>query len=190
VYTHELLSTRTGSGETVYHLLAQSYALDCIPKKLINKDSLLLSTDERRTVLHSLAINTPELIPKEITLKEMLIKDKNNCTPLHGYAYGSKWSDIPKEFLTKESVEIKDIEGKTPADFMLDEFGFDVAYRKKGTDQKRISKIKHVLSLVSEDFLNKRRWLENTTLLNLIKKEVFRRVLNKKFSSNEQCIEV
>ena len=190
VFTHELLSTRTDSGETVYHLLAQSYVLECIPKELINKDSLLLETPDKRTVLHSVAVNIPELIPKEITLKEMLIRDKNNFTPLHGYACSSKWSDIPKEFLTKDSVEIEDREGKTPTDYILDEFGFDVAYREKGTDHKRISKVKHVLSLVSQDFLNKRTKLENHTITKLIEQELNKRKILKEINKTEQSLEI
>jgi hypothetical protein len=193
VFTHELLSTKEDSGETVYHMLAHSHVLGCIPKELITKDSLLLTTDEGRTVLHSVAINNPELIPKEITLKEMLMKDKNNFTPLHGYACSNKWADIPKIFLTKESVEIKDREGNTPTDYMLEEFGFDAAYRDKKSDPKRISQIKHILSLISPDFLKtlvKRKGIENLDLLKLIKQEELKRNLHSKLSEKEQSIEI
>lgn len=193
VLTHELLSTKADSGESVYHMLASNFAIDCVPQELITKESLLLSTDEGRTVLHSVAINKPHLIPEEITLKEMLLKDKNDFTPLHGYACSNKWTDIPKAFLTKESVEIKDREGNTPTDYILDEFGFDVAYRDKKFDPKRIAKVNYVLSLVSQDFLKaliKRKGIENPALLNLIKQEEFRRSLHSKLSRKGQSIEI
>jgi hypothetical protein len=193
VLTHELLSTKADSGESVYHMLAQNYALDCVPQELITKESLLLSTNEGRTVLHSVAINCPHLIPKEITLKEMLLKDKNDFTPLHSFACSNKWIDIPKAFLTKESVEIKDKEGNTPTDYILEEFGFDVAYRDKKSDPKRISKVNYVLSLVSQDFLKtlvKRKGIENPSLLNLIKQEEFKRSLHSKLSKKGQSIEI
>jgi hypothetical protein len=190
VFTHELLSAKEDSGESVYHMLAHGYALNCIPQELINRDSLLLTTNEGRTVLHSVAINCPHLIPKEITLKEMLLRDKNDFTPLHGYACGNRWTDIPKAFLTKESVEIKDREGNTPTDYILEEFGFDVAYRDKKSDPKRISKVKHVLSLVSQEFLNKRTKKETPTLLKLIKCEQLKRTLHSKLLEKEQSIEI
>ena len=193
VFTHELLSAKEDSGESVYHMLAHGYALNCIPQELINRDSLLLTTNEGRTVLHSVAINCPRLIPKEITLKEMLLRDKNDFTPLHGYACSNRWTDIPKTFLTKESVEIKDKEGNTPTDYILEEFGFDVAYRDKKSDPKRISKVRHVLSLVSQDFLKtlvKRKGIENLSLLNLIKQEEFKRNLHNKLSEKGHSIEI
>lgn len=193
VLTHELLSAKEDSGESVYHMLAHSNTLNCIPQGLINKDSLLLTTDEDRTVLHSVAINCPHLIPKEITLKEMLLRDKNDFTPLHSYACSNRWTDIPKAFLTKESVEIKSREGNTPTDYILEEFGFDVAYRDKESDPKRISKVRHVLSLVSQDFLKtlvKRKGIENISLLNLIKQEEFKRSLLNKLSEEGQNIEI
>jgi hypothetical protein len=203
VFTHELLSVREDSGETVYHMLAHSHALNYIPQELVTKDSLLLSTKEGRTVLHSLAINSPKLIPKEITLKEMLIKDKNNFTPLHGYSCSNQWANIPKEFLTKESIGIKDVEGKTPADYMIEEFAYDITYRNIKSDPEAVAQIKHVLTLVeniSIDRFNIALSIDGSgitlgqeslsTIVKLINQEMGRRQLHKKLCKNEKSIEI
>jgi hypothetical protein len=200
ILTHKVLSSATNKGETVYHILASLLALETLPPKLITKESLLLSTKDKRTVLHSVAINCPHFIPHDITLKELLVEDENQFTPLHAWACSNTnvdntggWAGIPKKFLTKETINIEDAKGKTPLDYMLEEFNFDVTYRDRKSNPKAISQIKHILSLLSqqslENIVNTKR-INNVVLEKLINHEQVLRKFSKELLAKEQGIEI
>lgn len=194
VLTEELLSTRGAKGETVYHELADSKLLNLLPKELITRKSLLLDSKIHGTVLHKVCMNEPHLIPKDITIDDLLVKDDVNFTPLHCWACSNYWTDIPERFLTKDSIGVRDMDGCSPFDYILERFKADKSYGSWDHDTKARTKVKTLLNLLDGGQLNQlnsnSEYTSNPTLKNIINQEITKRKVLEELAKKEQSIEI
>lgn len=192
VLTEEILSTKGLDGRSVYHILAEQHTIDFLPKRLITRKALTLESDTKWTPLHSVAHHTPHLIPKDIKLEDLLLKSDKNITVLHTWTSGSGWVDIPKEFLTKETLSLKDAAEQTPFLHIVDQFEYDSSYRKRFVGSDMTSKLKYVLSQTHtkqlKEIINNPEDYEK--LVPFVKEEILKRKLFEKISKSEQSLEI
>lgn len=104
--SHKLLALKSNAGQTVFHILANEQA-NRIPQELWTREALLYQDDSKITPLHLITRCSGDLIPKDITINDLLILDEEGNTPLHNWclAPGTDWALIPNKYLTKESLE-------------------------------------------------------------------------------------
>jgi hypothetical protein len=194
VLTEELLSTRGDNEESVYHELADSKILYLLPKELITRKALLLNSKIHGTVLHKVAMNEAHLIPEDITLDDILTKDNVNFTPLHCWVCSNHWADIPERFLTKESIGVRNMDGCSPFDYILERFKQDKSYGSWDHDIKAKAKVKTLLNLIDHRQLNhlssNSEYTSNPTLKILVNQEITKRKVLEELSKNEQSIEI
>jgi hypothetical protein len=107
VLNEELLSLKGKDGDTVYHHQASIGRIKDFPKKVLTKTALTLENDKGMTPLFSMALNEPEMIPKELLTPKYLHVKKGGYTPLHCWLQGESWMNIPLELITKESLRLK-----------------------------------------------------------------------------------
>lgn len=118
--TEEILSSKGNYGETGYHAIASACKAANIPKNLWTKSALLLSSDDNTTPLHHICQYNSSLIHKDITLEDLLVKGYAGVTPLHNWAEGPEWINIPEQFLTAETLKLSAKHEKdTPIDLIL-----------------------------------------------------------------------
>lgn len=192
ILTEEILATKGLDGRSVYHILTEQHTLDFLPKRLITRKALSLKSDTKWTPLHSIAHHTPHQMPKDIKLEELLLKSDKNITVLHTWASGSGWIDIPKEFLTKETLQLKDAAKQTPFLHIVNQFEYDSSFKKRFVSKDMILKLKYVLSQASTKQL--KEIIENPEdyekLAPLIKEELLKRSIIKKLSKSDQSLEI
>jgi hypothetical protein len=192
ILTEEILSTKGLHGKSVYHTLAEHSKIDLIPNRLLTYGALCLRSDTGWTPLHSIAHHTPHLIPKDIKLEDILLKTEKNITVLHTWASGSGWVDIPKEFITKKTLQVEDAAKQTPFSHMVNQFEYDSSYRKRFVGKSMVSQLKYVLSQAStkqlKEIVNNSEDYEK--ILPLIEEVLLKRKLIKELSSSAESIEV
>jgi hypothetical protein len=103
----ELLSTPGHNGHTVYHTLASMGKLGSLPTKLLTKKALTQQSKHGATALLFMAQYEPDIIPKELLTTTFILKEQFGGTPLHSWAKGHLWMNIPLEFITKETLQAK-----------------------------------------------------------------------------------
>jgi len=195
ILTEELLSTTGLDRNSVYHTLAAQAKLDLLPKRLLTHKALTLKSHSDWTPLHSIAHHTPHLMPENITMNDVLLKSRKNITVLHSWSCGAGWVDIPRKFLTKESLQLKDPGKQTPFLHIVNQFEYDSSYRKRFVGKDTISQLKYVLSQTSTKQLKE---IANNPgdykkLSPFVKEELLKRTIVKKLSSQkqqEQSIEI
>jgi hypothetical protein len=192
ILTEEILSAKGLNGRSVYHNLAEQHLIGLLPKRLITHNALTLESATKWTPLHSIAHHTPHQLPKNIKLSDLLLKSDSNITVLHTWASGSGWVDIPKEFITKETFELKDAGNQTPFSHMVNQFEYDSSYRKRFVGKNMVLQLKYVLSQTSTKQL--KEIIENSEdykkLTPLVKKELLKRSIIKKLSKSDQSLEI
>lgn len=112
---YEVLALRGSYNESVYHILAVDHSMRRLPKELITREAVTLKTEYGVMPLHAMAEFEWMLIPEDITLEDVCYPMKGSKqTPLHGWARGRGWLDIPDKFLTRESLLLVDRDNATP----------------------------------------------------------------------------
>jgi putative transposon-encoded protein len=192
ILTEELLSTKGLDGRSVYHTLAEQHLIGLLPKRLITHSALTLESATKWTPLHSIAHHTPHLIPKDAKLEDALLKSEKNITVLHTWANGSGWVDIPKEFLTKGTLQLEDAAEQTPFSQIINQFEYESSYRKRFVGKDMVLQLKHVLSQAStkqlKEIVNNPEDYEELT--PLVKEELLKRKIVKKLSKTNQSLEI
>jgi len=189
--THDLLSLKNKEGETVYHILANTNYVNHIPKEMWTKKTLTIPNNFGITPLHAFARFNCTLIPKDITLEDLLLKDHNGDSPLCLWIHVSRWEKIPDKFFTKKTLELKVGQGKfeTIMHHIAERFKEDQV-RKSTEDLASLDiRIKKMLSKVSGKLLTSLFRKDSPELSKHIKKEMTRRIV-KGLSSKEQSIEI
>lgn len=185
IITRELLSLPGNYGESVYHILSGQKQLSLIPQKLLLKSELLKQSKTGITPLHRIAAHRPELMPKNVTLKDLLLKTKGGYTILHSWANNPNWVNIPNNFLTKQSLEIKDDRNMCPLDCLIDHYKNGWASREKNLAIAMRFKIKYVLTKISKGKLEVLAKDQSPAVTQLVKEEVLRRkIIGKTQKSN------
>lgn len=191
ILTEELLSTRGLEGNSVYHNLAEQHNIALLPKKILTHKALTLESDTKWTPLHSLAHHTPHQIPKDINLSDLLLKSDKDITVLHTWASGSGWVDIPKEFLNKETLSLKDVSEQTPFLHIVNQFEYDSSFRKRFVGKDMTTKLKYVISQASTKQL--KEIIDNPEdyekLMPFIKKELLKRKIFERMSKSHESQE-
>ncbi len=191
--TEDILSSKGNYGETIYHILANENTTGEIPKELWTKTALTLQADMGVTPLHYICQHDCSLIPKDITLKDLLIPTNTGCTPLHCWAGTQKWYEIPDKFLTTKTLELKSEYEAPPFESIIKQFGnLDLRTRSGLSERNKCieDKFKTMLGKLHEKTLN---GLVNTTeknLLPFIKQEVSKRKIFKDLNRKNQNIEI
>jgi len=180
--TESILATKGNYGETVYHIIADDSVPEMIPKHLWTKTTVTLPADSGITPLHNLCQHDWTLIPKDITIEDILIKTTTGCTPMHCWATTQNWHRIPDKFLTKETLELRAEYEAAPIGSIVKQFGqlnLKVKNKLEKTDKSIESKFRNVLSKITDKTLKE---LLNTTeksLIPFIKDEITKRKLTK-----------
>jgi arsenate reductase-like glutaredoxin family protein len=107
VLNESLLSLKGKNGDTVYHHQASIGRIKDFPKRVLTKTTLTLENDKGLTPLFSMALNEPEMIPKELLTPEFLHVKRKGQTPLHCWVQGEFWMNVPLELITKKSLKVK-----------------------------------------------------------------------------------
>jgi hypothetical protein len=103
----ELLCLKDSQGQSVYHILASEGRLKTLPKELLTTKSLTQRDNYNATPLLCMADHEPELIPKELLTPEIMTQEQFGETPIHAWATGDRWMDMPLELITKETLKSK-----------------------------------------------------------------------------------
>jgi hypothetical protein len=157
--TQELLSRRDSSGKSTYHILASTQQSGSLPPHLWTRSALTLKSKDGETPLHDIAFNAPSLIPKTISLEEIIVKNDKGNTPLHSWCQGFGWVNIPNKFLTNETLNIVG-EYESPLDILLFQYVNGMTAKNKQLEDLMRPKIVHVL-----------KQLHTKKLLELVKDE-------------------
>lgn len=124
--TKDLLSLKGARGESVYHILTDCKYTDQIEKSLWTREALTLTSDDGTTPLHKIAPHKPKLLPDDITIEDLLLKNKDGDTPLYMWVTEGEWLEIPDKFLTRNTLGLH-ISFKTPRVLMhYLAFAFDI----------------------------------------------------------------
>jgi hypothetical protein len=150
ILTEELLSLKGNYGENLYHILSGERQIHLIPEKLLTIQAMTSQSDTGVTPLHRMAAHRHALIPEEITLDDLLLKTVKGVTVLHSWAGSSGWINIPNEFLTRETLELKDGYGTTPIDNIIENYSNGWASRPPGAASTMNKKMKSVLKKLSD----------------------------------------
>jgi len=190
--TERLLSSKGNKEESVYHLLAQENYSHHIDKCLWTKKALILTSYDGCTPLHTLVRYQPELLPEDITLGDLLLPNKDEETPLYMWARGSHWSEIPDNFLTKQTLELKVGYGnyETIAHHTCESFKNDTVLKSPEFIMPLKIKIKRILSKINDKILHSLKKDGNPDLTKLISSEVAKRKMVKELSQSEQCLKI
>jgi len=190
--TEELLSLKGNNGNSVYHVLAQESYADHIDPKLWTKKALTLTANEGYTPLHIIAQYRPELLPKDIALSDLLLEDKDKDTPLYRWARGSRWSEIPDKFLTRETLEMKVGYGdfETIMHHLAVKFKCDQVLKSPKDITPLDIKMKKMLAKIGDELLASLSKNEGPSLSRHIKAEIAKRKMVKELPQSEQSLEI
>jgi hypothetical protein len=202
VLNEELLSLKGKDGDTVYHYQAAIGRIKDFPKRVLTKTALTQENDKGMTPLFSMALNEPEMIPKELLTPKYLHVKREGQTPLHCWIQGEFWMDIPLELITKESLKVKtqhsilfniveqyDRNRTWYADdkAVLDKIEKLFSKALKLGDTNDLNEIKDKLRIKEKDYLKKQGldWVSS-----IIQKEIAKRKILKELSTIEACIDI
>lgn len=191
--TEKMLSAKGNYGETIYHVAADDNVPEVIPKHLWTKTTVTLQADSGVTPLHHLCQYDWTLIPKDITLEDILIPTTTGSTPLHCWATTQNWHRIPDKFLTKETLELKAEYETTPIESIIKQFGnLNLRVRNDIAEQDIVieNKFKNVLSKISDKTLNELVNTKEKNLLPFIKRELGKRRVFKELANKTQSLEI
>jgi len=187
--TEEVLSLRGNDGETIYHIVAEENISHHIPKNLWTRTAVTLQADSGRTPLHPLCACNSDLIPPDVTLKDLLIATDGKSTPLHCWAASGEWVKIPNKFLTQETLELAGDKGETPLNSIVEEYKVVKTWKGWGLKEEYLkveSKFALILSKVSEKTLKKIQKVKDPILEQPLNQELARRKLLKSFNFNQE----
>ena len=190
--TEKLLSLKGNEEESVYHLLAQENYPHHIDKSLWTKKALTLTSYDDCTPLHAIVRYQPELLPKDITLADLLLPNKDEETPIYMWARGSHWSEIPDKFLTKKTLELKVGYGnfETIVHHICENFKNDMVLKSPEFITPLSIKMKKILSKINDKILHSLGKDKNPDLAKYVGNELAKRKLVKELSQSEQCLEI
>jgi hypothetical protein len=105
--TEGLLCLKDSEGQTIYHILADEGKLKTLPKSLLTINGLTQKDDYNATPLLGMVEQEPELIPKELLTPKVMTQKQFGKTPLHAWATGDRWIDMPLELITEDTLKTK-----------------------------------------------------------------------------------
>ena len=202
VLNEGLLSLKGKDGDTVYHHQAAIGRIKDFPKRVLTKTALTLENDKGMSPLFSMALNEPEMIPKEVLTPKYLHVKKQSQTPLHCWIQGESWMNIPLELITKESLKIKtqhsilfniveqyDRNRTWYADDKAISDKIEKLFAKalKLGDTNDLKEIRNKLRIKEKDYLKKQGldWVSS-----IIQKEIAKRKILKELNTKEACINI
>lgn len=188
--TKELLLLQGSNNKTVFHIVAFDNDPKSIPKELWTRENLIVKDENGWTPLHNICTWDHNLIPKDITLEDLLLEADTNVTPLHKWASGPGWIDIPDEFLTKETLNLPNPGVSPPIYEIVEQYKMGWASRSPIIEVIMFNKIKKILSIVDTKTL---KWLskdKDPAITDLVKREMSKRKVVKELSKKEQSIEI
>jgi hypothetical protein len=190
--TEELLALKGNEGESAYHLLAQETYANHIDKSLWTRKTLTLTSHAGRTPLHSIVQYQPELLPEDITLDDLLLKNRDEETPIYLWARGSLWAEIPDKFLTKQTLELKVGYGdfETLMHHIANRFKNDQVLYGTNYNNPLDTKMKKLLCRIGNNLLQSLGKDEDPSLSRHLNAELAKRKMIKELSQSEQCIEI
>jgi hypothetical protein len=183
-----MLSAKGNYGETIYHILAHDNVPEMLPKKLWTRSAVTLQADSGITPLHHLCQYDWCLVPKDITLDDLLIKTTTGSTPLHCWAAAQTWHRIPNAFLTKETLELEAEYEVTPIESIMKQFGNLNLRVRNGLierDKNIENKFRSILSKISERTLKDLLSTKEKSLVTFIKEEMSKRKISKTLKKEE-----
>lgn len=173
--TEELLNLKGEYNENIFHILCGEDQITEIPIKLLKRENLITQSDTGITPLHRLVTHSPHLVPKDATVEDLLIKTKHGFSVMHAWTSDSNWANIPDKFLTKQSLEFKDIYGASPLSNIVDVYKDGWASRNGIMGALLASKMRNILKIISQKELNKLTKDKSPAISNLAKEEVIKR---------------
>lgn len=188
--THELLSSKGPSGNSVYHTLTEWGYIHDVPKKLWTQESLTLPNDFGVTPLHNLLQFNCDVIPKSITLDDLLLKANDGQTPLLSWAKSLNWSKIPDKFLTKETLATPDDKDNTVFDIISHSYQVEVANGVFNNKKTLEEKFRNVLSKANDISIKNLCENPDPILHTPARQEASKRKLVKRLSQSEQSLEI
>jgi hypothetical protein len=105
--TEELLCLKDSEDQSVYHILADEGKLKDLPKSLLTVNGLTQRDNYNATPLLCMVDHEPELIPKELLTPEIMTQEQFGETPIHAWATGDRWMEMPLHLITKETLRTK-----------------------------------------------------------------------------------
>jgi len=110
ILDEELLGLQNSGGDSSYHLLAGNETLKLIPLELLTADKILTKNNQGITPLDILACNEDPsyLLRDNLITEEVFFKEQEDIeAPIHPWANGRFWMNIPKKFITPKNLESK-----------------------------------------------------------------------------------
>jgi hypothetical protein len=188
--TEDLLSQKGTWGDSVYHLVAPEPQANSIPKKLWTLNAMRLRNDQLLTPLHGITQHNDHLVPSDISLKDLLMRSKSGDTPLHSWARGNGWINIPEKFIDGKTLNIKGPRNTTPLELIISNFK-DKLTSKKPEDIKIMkTKLKIILSKSDKQSLMTLRKETHHETSKLIKDEIAKRSILNNLSNKEKSFEI
>lgn len=185
--TEQILSSKGNYGESIFHIVAEGPHYHHIPKDKWTRSAMTLKADNGVTPLHHICRRDPSLIPKDITVDDMLSETDEGATPLYLWASSKQWHKIPDKFLTRESLEYEVDFLDSPLQLIT--HGYELALKYSHEIPEETNKFKTVLSKISDRALNK-LVTKGYIVIPLVKQEIVKRKLFKELSKKEQSIEI
>jgi hypothetical protein len=186
-------------------IAAQYQKIDKFPNSLLSKKGLLTPNETGETPMHficSKANHQLEHLANDIVNEEtLLINNKDLTTPFHYLSFHGNLLDIDKKFLTQKNLELPNNHGLTPLDFSLFAINGEFAalpYPPKDRDKrfKKIAcQINTIMGLLSDQFLKTQIKLPKDSKFyneksSILKAELARRSLRKKWKESSKCLEI
>jgi hypothetical protein len=201
----EVLAIQDHRGNSSYHLLAENETLRLIPRHLITLDKMLTENKQGMTPLDILVCNEDpkELLNNEFFTEEVFFKEKDNIeAPIHAWADGRYWANIPKKFITTKNLKSKGKE--TLLKSIISQYGRQAVWYntndeslKKMTDLVRLSvqlgDKKEIQEILKEaESLEKGDTYPNgiKKTSTLIKEELTKRKILEEILINEKALEI
>jgi hypothetical protein len=191
--TENLLSTPGDYGDSCYHILAQDNNSMFIPDELWTKTALTLQNNNNETPLHDICENDSDIIPKNITLNELLLESDTGITPLHTWAASPNWYKIPNEHLTRRTLELPIGDaGLTLLNSLVEQYENQKNSGWYTKDDKYLmeEKMKGILSLATDKKLKYFSNMKNSHIAPLAKNEIGKRMIMKKILEDDKAIEI
>ena len=190
--TDQLLSLKGNKGESAYHILAQENYANHIDKSLWTKKALTLKSNNGSLPLHSIVQCSPELLPEDITLEDILMQDNDGDSALYLWARGQRWDQIPDKFLTRQTLELKVGYGafETLMHHIAHRFKNDQVLWGTNYNNPLDTKMKKLLAKVSDKLLSSLLKDEDPSLSRHLKAELAKRKMVKELSKSEQYLEI
>ena len=187
--THDLLSLKNKGGETVYHFLAHLGYVHHIPQEMWTRNALTLPNDSGETPLHTITKFNSNVIPKDITLDDLLLKNEHGQTPLRSWADSSNWHQIPDKFITQETLNLP--HGNiTMFDTIIHLYKIDVDNSLHRHRKALENKFKKILRKANDNDIEKLCEDPDPILHNPAKQEASKRKLVRKLSQSEQSLDI